>query len=116
MARSKALPRPALFWLIHAYGPLHPIMQYQIFVDGHEFFVDFVWPDQKLIVEFNMKEKYNGLFKRRRAAEERARETLLRSAGPLRGHQSLLENSWRTLTASHHLSIGFSSDDHRQTS
>ncbi len=81
-----------VLWLIHAYGLPTPIMQYQIFVDGYEFFVDFVWPDQKLIVEFNGEGKYNDDGRPQRAAEERARETLLRSAG-----YEVVNLSWKQL-------------------
>lgn len=85
-----------VLWLIHAYGLPTPITQYQIFVDGHEFFVDFLWPDQKLIVEFNGEGKYNDDGRPRRAAEERARETLLRSAG-----YEVINLSWKQLENPH---------------
>ncbi len=50
-------------------------------VGRREFFGDFVWPELKLIVEFNGQTKYDGDGGNLRTAKERARETLLRSAG-----------------------------------
>ncbi|MFT3945063.1 MAG: DUF559 domain-containing protein [Ancrocorticia sp.] len=68
-----------VLWIIRAFGLPDPIMQYRIMVGRDEFFGDFVWPELKLIVEFNGQTKYDG--EGGRDAKERARETLLRSAG-----------------------------------
>lgn len=70
-----------VLWIIHAFGLPTPILQYRILVSRREFFGDFVWPDRKLIVEFNGQSKYDGDGGNQRTAKERARETLLRSAG-----------------------------------
>lgn len=70
-----------VLWIIHAFGLPTPVLQYRIVVAGREFFGDFVWPDKKLIVEFNGQGKYDGDGGTQRTAKERARESLLRSAG-----------------------------------
>ena len=89
----ESLAEARVLWLIHAYGLPTPIMQYQIKVDGREFFGDFVWPDRKLIVEFNGEGKYGDDEKKgQRVADERARESLLRSAG-----YEVVNLSWKQL-------------------
>lgn len=88
-----------VLWIICAYGLPMPLMQYRIVVEGREFFGDFVWPEAKLIVEFNGEGKYGSAgVRERRMAAERARESLLRSAG-----YEVLNLSWAQL------------DDHRRT-
>lgn len=82
-----------VLWAVHAYGLPAPQIQHRIVVDGHEYFGDFVWPDQRLIVEFNGEEKYRiDETGNRRIADERARESILRSAG-----YEIINLSWRQL-------------------
>ena len=88
----ESLAEARVLWIIRAYGLPSPAMQYRILVDGREFFGDFVWPDKKLVVEFNGEGKYGDDEKSRRVAEERARESLLRSAG-----YEVVNLSWKQL-------------------
>ena len=89
----ESLAEARVLWLIHAYGLPTPTMQYRNKVGGHEFFGDFVWPERKLIVEFNGEGKYGDDEKRsQRVADERARESLLRSAG-----YEVVNLSWKQL-------------------
>ncbi len=88
----ESLAEAWVLWIIHAYGLPIPLMQVRIVVAGHEFFGDFVWPERMLIVEFNGQGKYEGEGKNRRFADERARESLLRSAG-----YEFVNLSWKQL-------------------
>ena len=88
----ESLAEARVLWIIRAYGLPSPIMQYRILVDGREFFGDFVWPERKLIVEFNGEGKYRDDEKNRRVADERARESQLRSAG-----YEVVNISWKQL-------------------
>ncbi|MFT0847482.1 hypothetical protein VR010_06970 [Actinomycetaceae bacterium L2_0104] len=90
-----------VLWLVCAYGLPMPLMQYRIVVDGKEFFGDFVWPEAGLIVEFNGEGKYGTDDARsRRVADERARESLLRSAG-----FEVLNLSWDQLKDHRHVAL-----------
>lgn len=81
-----------VLWIIHAYGLPAPLMQHRIVVDGREYFGDFVWPDLRLIVEFNGEEKYRIGEHNQRVAAGLARESILRSAG-----YEIINLSWAQL-------------------
>ncbi len=82
-----------VLWIIHAFGLPLPTLQYRIMVEGHEYFGDFVWRDRMVIVEFNGEGKYGDDSERgRRFAREKARESLLRSAG-----YEIVNLSWKQL-------------------
>ncbi|MFT3942501.1 MAG: DUF559 domain-containing protein [Ancrocorticia sp.] len=89
----ESLAEARVLWIIRAYKLPAPMMQYRIDVNGKTFFGDFVWPEEKLIVEFNGEGKYGDDEKKsKRVADERARESLLRSVG-----YEVINLSWEQL-------------------